>query len=243
MPYLIPYLPDDQKAADALRQWRWPAGGKCPRWGNAAVESRDRCANGLQRLHCVPGAARLGQLLALCTAWTRALCEERPWRPRAWWRVIGVGPWQLNAPDMATAADRQERTAQRWLHLLEGGLDETDPLEPPRHLEHHVAADACDQRAGSTGRSRAVARRDRAPRHRGLQRRGRATAATGRPPLLGLGQRRAKADQAAPAAPVSLAGLEHGRRATIQPIMAATGQTGAQGCTDADTLSHGTETA
>ena len=64
---------------------------------------------------------------------------------------------------------------------------------------------------------------------------------TGRPPILGVVQRRAKADQDAPAAHVSLAVLEHVRTATITPIMAATGKAGAPFFTDAYNLDHGTK--
>ncbi len=53
MKHLIPYLQDDQKAADYLRQLRWPNGVMCPRCGSAAVESRERGDNGLQRFNCV----------------------------------------------------------------------------------------------------------------------------------------------------------------------------------------------
>src|SRR4030095_11916999 len=56
---LIPYLQDDRKAADYLRQVRWPAGVTCPRCGSDAVEPRERCDNGLQRFNCVPCAVRL----------------------------------------------------------------------------------------------------------------------------------------------------------------------------------------
>jgi Transposase zinc-ribbon domain len=38
MKHLIPYLQDDQKAADYLRQVRWPDGVTCPRCGSDAVE-------------------------------------------------------------------------------------------------------------------------------------------------------------------------------------------------------------
>src|SRR5215470_13560233 len=45
----------------------------------------------------------------------------------------------------------QERTAPRCIPLLDGGIDETSHLDPTRQLEHHVEADACDQRAGRKG--------------------------------------------------------------------------------------------
>ena len=64
---------------------------------------------------------------------------------------------------------------------------------------------------------------------------------TGRPPILGVVQRRAKADQDAPAAHVSLAVLEHVRTATIKPIIAATGKAGAPFFTDAYNLDHCTK--
>ena len=61
MKHLIPYLQDDQKAADYLRQLRWPDGIQCPRCGSDAVEPRERCDNGLQRFNCLACAVRLGQ--------------------------------------------------------------------------------------------------------------------------------------------------------------------------------------
>jgi ISXO2 transposase-like protein len=240
MKYLIPYLQDDQKAADDLRHVRWPAGVTCPRCGGDAVESRERCDNGLQRCNCGPCAARLGQQFALCTDWTSAIFEESTLSPRAWWLVIGLGPWKLNATDIAAAADIPERPAQRGINRLDGGIYATSHLEPTRQLEPQVEADECYQSAGSQGLPRAVARRARAPRQRGLPLRGRATAAMGRPPLLGLVPRRDKTDPAAPAAPVYWAVLETVRTATIKPIMAAKVQAGAQCFTDEDNLYHGT---
>ena len=88
------------------------------------------------------------------------------------------------------------------------------------------------------GLPREVARCERAPRPRGIQLRGRATAETGRPPILGLGQRRDKADQDAPAAQVYLAVLENVRTATSKPIIAAKGKGGAQCFTDEYNISH-----
>jgi hypothetical protein len=190
MKHLIPYLQDDLKAADYLRQLRWPDGVKCPRCGSDAVESRERCDNGLQRFNCVHCAARLGQLFAMFTDWTSSIFEESKLRPLEWLLVIGLWPLKLNATEIAAAADIQERTAQRCINLLDGGLYETYHLDPTRQLAHQVEADECYQSAGSKGLPREVERRDRAPRQRGIQLRGRATAETGRPPILGLVQRR-----------------------------------------------------
>src|SRR5207249_2558505 len=89
--------------------------------------------------------------------------------------------------------------------------------------------------------ARAGERCERAPRPRGMHLRGRATAETGRPPLLGLVQRRDKADQNAPAAPVSLAVRENVRTATLKLLMAAKVQGGAQFFTDAYTIDHFTK--
>jgi len=232
MKHLIPYLQDDQKAADDLRQVRWPDGVTCPRCGSAAVEPRARCDNGLQRFNCGPCAARLGQQCAMFTDWTSAIFEESKWRPLEWLLVMGLWQLKLNATEIAAAAAIQERTAQRWIHLLDGGIYETDHLAPTRQLEHQVEADECDQSAGSKGLAREVERGERAPRPRGIQLRGRATAETGRPPLLGLVQRRDKADQDAPAAQVYLEVRENVRTATIQPIIAAKVKGGAQFFTD-----------
>ena len=238
MKHLIPYLQEDQQAADYLRQLRWPAGVTCPRCGSAAVERRERCDNGLQRFTCVPCAGRLGQQFAMCTDWTSSLFEESKLRPRDWLLVLGLWQLKLNATDMAAAAESQERTAQRCVNVLDGGIYETYHLEPTRQLEHQVEADECYQSAGSQGLPREVDRRAREPRQRGLQLRGRATAETGRPPLLGLVPRRDQTDQDAPAAQVSLEVLENVRTATINPIIAAKVKAGAQFFTDEYNIYH-----
>src|SRR5215475_2092498 len=241
MKHLIPYLHDDQKAADYLRQLRWPNGVMCPRCGSGAVESRERCDNGLQRFNCGPCAVRLGQQCAMFTDWTSSIFEESKLRPLEWLLVMGLWQLKLNATAIAAAADIQERTAQRCINLLDGGIYETYHLEPSRHLEHQVEADECYQSAGSKGLPREVERHDRAPRQRGLQLRGRATAELGRPPRLGLGQRRDKADPHAPAAQVYLEVLENVRTATIKPIIAAKVKAGAQFFTDEYNIYHFTK--
>jgi len=77
--------------------------------------------------------------------------------------VIGLWPLKLNATAIAAAAAIQERTAQRWSNVLDGGLYETYHLDPTRQLENHVEADECYQSAGSTGLAREVERHDRTP--------------------------------------------------------------------------------
>jgi hypothetical protein len=241
MKHLLPSLQENQNAADSLRPLRWPDGLTCPRWGSEAVEPRERCDHGLQRCNGVHCAARVGQPCALCTDWTRAIFEESKWSPFEWLWVLGLWPWKRNATDIAAAADLHERTAPRWSKLLAGGLYETDHLDPTRPLAPQVEADACYQRAGSTGLAREVDRHARAPRPRGLQLRGRATAEMGRPPLLGLGPRRDKAAQDAPAAHGSLEVRENVRTATITPLSAAQVQGGAPCFTDEYTISHFTK--
>jgi transposase-like protein len=145
---------------------------------------------------------------------------------------------QLNATEIAAAANIQERTAQRCINLLDGGIYETYHLEPTRQLAHQVEADECYPSAGSKGLAREVERHERAPRQRGIQLRGRATAETGRPPLLGLVQRRDKTDQDAPAAQVYLEVLENVRTTTSKPIIAAKVKSGAPFFTDDYNISH-----
>jgi hypothetical protein len=155
------------------------------------------------------------------TDWTGSIFEESKLTPLEWLLVMGLWQLKLNATEIAAAADIQERTAQRCINLLDGGIYETYHLDPTRQLEHQVEADECYQSAGSKGLAREVERHERAPRPRGIQLRRRATAETGRPPILGLVQRRAKTDQDAPAAQVYLEVLENVRTATIKPIIAA----------------------
>jgi hypothetical protein len=238
MKHLIPYLQDNQKAADYLRQLRWPNGITCPHCGSDAVEPRERCNNGLQRFNCVHCAVRLGQQFAMFTDWTSSIFEESKLSPLEWLLVMGLWQLKLNATEIAAAADIQERTAQRCINLLDGGIYETYHLDPTRQLEHQVEADECYQSAGSKGLAREVERREREPRQRGLQLRGRATAEMGRPPLLGLVQRRDKTDQDAPAAQVYLEVLENVRTATIKPLIAAKVKVGAQFFTDEYNIYH-----
>jgi ISXO2-like transposase domain/Transposase zinc-ribbon domain len=237
MKHLIPYLQDDRKAADYLRQLRWPEGITCPRCGSDAVEPHERCDNGLQRFNCVHCAVRLGQQFAMFTDWTRSIFEESKLRPLEWLLVVGLWQLKLNATEIA-AADIQERTAQRCINVRDGGIDETYHLDPTRPLEHQVEVDECYQSAGSKGLAREVARRECAPRQRGLQLRGRATAELGRPPILGLVQRRDKTDQDAPAAQVYLEVLENVRTATIKPMITAKVRVGAQFFTDEYSIDH-----
>ena len=177
----------------------------------------------------------------MCTDWTSSIFEESKLRPLDWLLVIGLWQLKLNATAIAAAADIQERTAQRCINLRDGGIYETYHLEPTRQLENQVEADECSQSAGSKGLPREVERYDRAPRQRGIQLRGRATAATGRPPMLGLVQRRDKADEDAPAAQVSLEVLENVRTATIKPLIVAKVQGGSQFFTDAYHIDHFTK--
>jgi transposase-like protein len=241
MKHLIPYLIDDQKAADYLRQVRWPNGVQCPRCGSDAVESRERCDNGLQRFNCMPCAEHLGQQFAMFTDWTKSIFEESKLRPSEWLLVMGLWQLKLNATEIAAAADIQERTAQRCINLLDGGIYETYHLDPTRQLEQQVEADECYQSAGSKGLPHEVDRCDREPRQRGIQLRGRATAETGRPPILGLVQRRDKTVQDAPAAQVYLEVLENVRTATIKPIITAKVKVGAQFFTDEYNIYHFTK--
>jgi transposase-like protein len=118
MKHLIPYLQDDQKAADYLRQLRWPEGITCPRCGSDTVEPRERCDNGLQRFNCMLCAARLGQQFAMFTDWTGSIFEESKLRPLEWLLVIGLWQLKLNTTEIAAAADIQARTAQRCINLL-----------------------------------------------------------------------------------------------------------------------------
>ena len=161
-------------------------------------------------------------------------------RPIEWLLVLGLWQLKLNATELPPPLlSRSGRAAvyqfTRW------GIYETYHLDPTRQLEHQVEADECYQSAGSKGLAREVERCERAPRPRGIQLRGRATAETGRPPILGLVQRRDKADQDAPAAQVYLEVLENVRTATIKPIIAAKVKGGAQFFTDEYNIYHFTK--
>ena len=61
----------------------------------------------------------------MCTDWTSSIFEESKLSPFEWLLVIGLWPLKLNATAIAAAADIQERTAQRCINLLDGGIFET----------------------------------------------------------------------------------------------------------------------
>jgi hypothetical protein len=105
----------------------------------------------------------------MCTDWTSSIFEESKLTPLEWLLVIGLWQLKLNATEIAAAADIQERTAQRCINWLDGGIFETYHLDSTRQLEHQVEADECYQSAGSKGLPREVERHDRAPRQRGIQ--------------------------------------------------------------------------
>jgi len=59
------------------------------------------------------------------TDWTGSIFEESQLRPLDWLLVIGLWQLKLHATEIAAAADIQERTAQRCINVLDGGIDET----------------------------------------------------------------------------------------------------------------------
>jgi transposase-like protein len=232
MKHLIPYLQDDAKAADYLRQLRWPDGVLCPCCGSAKIEVRERCDNGLQRYHCPACAARLGQSFATFNDWTGSIFAGSKLTPTNWLLVIGLWELKLNATEIAKAAEINERTAERCINLLDGGIYETYHLDPDRQLGGQVEADETYQSSGSKGLARQVEQSGREPRRRGVKVRGRANAEKGRPPILGLVQRRDKEDQAAPSAQVYLEVVDNVRTATVRPIITAKIRVGSQFLTD-----------
>lgn len=232
MRHLIPYLQDDNKAADYLRQMRWPDGVICPRCGSSAIEKRERCSNGLQRHNCPDCATRLGQQFATFNDWTDSIFENSKLRPTEWLLVIGLWQSKLNATEIAAAAEINERTAQRCVNLLDGGIYETYHLDPERQLEGQVEADEAYQSSGCKGLARQVQQSGRGPRRRGIKLRGRANAEKGRPPILGLVQRRDKEDKAAPPAQVYLEVTQDVRTATTKPIITAKVKLGSELFTD-----------
>jgi transposase-like protein len=232
MRHLIPYLQDDHKAADYLRQLRWPEGIVCPHCGSSNVEARGRCDNGLQRCNCLDCAARLGQQFATFNDWTGSIFEGSKLKPTEWLLVMGLWQLKLNASEIAETAGINERTVQRCVNLLDGGIYETYHLDPERQLAGQVEGDEAYQSSGSKGLARQVERSGREARPRGIKLRGRATAEKGRPPILGLAQRRDKEDKQAPPAQIHLEVLNNVRTATVKPIITARVKEGAEFFTD-----------
>lgn len=221
MKHLIPYLQDDNKAADYLRQLRWPDGVVCPHCGSKDIEVRERCGNGLQRYHCSNCAAHLGQPFATCNDWTDSIFEDSKPKPTEWLLVIGLWELKLNATEIASAAEINERTAQRCINLRDGEIYETYHLDPERQLGGQVEADETYQSSGSKGSARQVEQSEREPRQRGLKVRGRAMAEKGRPPILGLVQRRDKEAKTAPPPRRATWKSLTMRTGTVKPIITA----------------------
>jgi transposase-like protein len=99
------------------------------------MEKRERCSNGLQRYNCPDCATRLGQQFATFNDWTGTIFEDSKLKPTEWLLVIGLWQSKLNATEIADAAEINERTAQRCVNLLDGGIYETYHLDPERQLE------------------------------------------------------------------------------------------------------------
>ena len=232
MKHLIPYMQDNDRAADYLRQLRWSDGVACPRCKSSNIEKRERCSKGLQRYNCLDCALRLGQQFATFNDWTNTIFEDSKLEPIEWLLVIGLWQLKLNATEIARAADINKRTAQRCINLLDGGIYETYHLDPNRQLEGQVEADEAYQSSGSKGLAHQVAQSGREPRKRGIKLRGRATAEKGRPPLFGLVQRRDKEDKKAPPAQVFLEVTDNVRIITIKPIVIARVKAGSEFFTD-----------
>jgi hypothetical protein len=161
----------------------------------------------------------LGQQFATFNDWTDSIFGESKLRPTEWLLVIGLWQLKLNATEIAKAAEINERTAQRCINLLDGGIYEMYHLNPERQLEGQVEGDEAYQSSGSKGLARQVEQSGREPRRRGIKLRGRATAEKGRPPILGLVQRRDQEDKKAPPAQVFLEVLENVRTVTVKPII------------------------
>jgi transposase-like protein len=174
----------------------------------------------------------LSQQFATFNDWTDSIFEESKLRATEWLLVIGLWQLKLNATEIAKAAEINERTAQRCINLLDGGIYETYHLDPDRQLEGQVEGDEAYQSSGSKGLARQVAHSGRESRRRGIKLRGRATAEKGRPPILGLVQRRDQKDNKAPPAQVFLQVLENVRTVTIKPIIMARVKVGSEFLTD-----------
>ena len=90
MKHLIPYLQDDNKAADYMRQLRWPDEVVCPYCGSRATEMRERCGNGLRRHNCPACAVCQGRQFVTFNDWTGSIFEESKLSPSEWLLVMGL---------------------------------------------------------------------------------------------------------------------------------------------------------
>ena len=231
LPTLLPYLVDEEKAADYFCHQRWPNGVNCPYCSNEDITKRERSANGFQRYHCPHCAAKAGQQYLTFTAWTETVFEGSKIKPTIWLLVIALWQLKLNATEIAQAVGLNQQSAQRCVNLLDGGIYETYHLDPTRQLEGQVEADECYQTAGHKGQPRRVQQENRAGRKRVLKRRGRATAAQGRPPILGLVQR-PEPEEDIQTAQLYLEVLPNVQTVTIQPLITAKIKIGSQLLTD-----------
>src|SRR5215470_8459814 len=118
-------------------------------------------------------------------------CQQHP---MPWNGVTGA---IARCKKVSTACGRKRRSVH-VLHWICGV--KLKPKAVNKLLHYFIVLERDKPGSSATVSRREVARRDRAPRQRGIQLRGRATAETGRPPILGLVQRRDKTDQDAPAA-------------------------------------------
>lgn len=234
---LIPYMADPIKAADYFRDQRWPDGVKCPICGAEGdeIEELSCCPNGVHRHQCHRCARQKGQDFATFTDRTGTIFEGSKLSPDVWLLIVALHELGLNAQEIAKAAEINERTAQRATNLLDGGVYDGYHLDPERKLAGIVEADEAYQKAGHKSDTERVQADERPPRQRAQKARGRGSWERDVPPILGLAQRRPKAEEGQPQPPPAQIYLEvvhNVQTETIKPIILARVEPGSELHTD-----------
>ncbi len=234
---LIPYMADPCKAADYFRDQRWPKGVKCPTCEAQGdeIEELGRCPNGVHRYHCRRCARQKRQDFATFTDRTGTIFEGSKLSPDVWLLIISLHELGLNAQEIARAAEINERTAQRATNLLDGALYDAYHLDPQRQLSGIVEADETYQKAGHKSHPERVQADERPPRRRAHQARGRGSWERDMPPILGLAQRRSRAQAGQPQplpAQIYLEVVPNVQTETIKPIISVRVEQGSELHTD-----------
>jgi transposase-like protein len=230
-------MADPLKAADYFRDQRWPEGVECPTCGAKGdeIEELSHCPNGVHRYQCHHCARHKGQDFATFTDRAGTIFEGSKLSPDVWLLIIALHELGLNAQEIAKAAEINERSAQRAMNLLDRALYDGYHLDPERKLSGTVEADEAYQKAGHKSHTKRVRADERPPCQRAQKARGRGTWERDMPPILGLAQRRPKAEAGQPQPPPAQIYLEvvpNVQTETIKPIILVRVEPGSELHTD-----------
>jgi transposase-like protein len=158
MPVLVnlPWLIDDARCFELVRQHRWPEGVRCPRCGSAGIarDGRDDAQPHRQRYRCAACNSRFDDLTGTVLAGTVLAGRHRPLR--FWVACLYLMGLNLSNRQIAKELDLGVSDVQAMTEQLRRGLT---ARAPARVLDGEVEIDEVYVVAGHKGHPAAVAKR------------------------------------------------------------------------------------